>query len=225
MTSCYFSWELWASKLPVSPPALETFRCRQPFSRLKNFIHLGLPFLPKFVCVVKGKTKNWVCPQFYWKVSEGEENPNYFQATAKGWGALLRTWGQTGRGVRGLKKGFLRFLLPRLARLEQDHTLEEYFGNSSMHRDALSFLLNIQGRNSEGEWISPMPYEEHGAKPGTEPSFSRHHSRYFTVKPSFHSSAQLLDLPSVLTAPAGIWAKILLSVAWINSSFLSLNDA
>lgn len=75
MTSCYFSWELWASKLPVSPPALETFRCRQPFSRLENFIHLGLPFLPKFVCVVKGKKKIGFVLSFTEKFQRGRKTP------------------------------------------------------------------------------------------------------------------------------------------------------
>lgn len=80
-------------------------------------------------------------------------------------------------------------------------------------------------KESEAERISPMPCEEHGAKPRTELSLSISQPRYLTVKPSFHSSAQLLDLPSVLTAPAGIQAKTPLSVARINSSFLSLDDA
>lgn len=41
----------------VSAP-LDRFRCRQLLSKIETFIHLGVPFLPNFVCFVRGKKRS-----------------------------------------------------------------------------------------------------------------------------------------------------------------------
>jgi len=66
---------------------------------------------------------------------------------------------------------------------------------------------------SEAERISPMPYGEHRAKPRTELSLSKSKPRHLIVKSFFYPSAHLVDLPIVLSSPAGIQAKTLFSVA------------